>query len=51
MIKEIEYAGDIIRKIIDEATTICKSLNMLANTQQIERTKMKIIQIYTYILI
>jgi len=33
MIREIEGAGDIIRKIIDEATAICKSLSLLTDTE------------------
>lgn len=33
MIREIEYAGDIIRKMISEATAICKNLSMLADAE------------------
>jgi enoyl-[acyl-carrier protein] reductase II len=33
MIGEIEGAGDVIKKIIDEATDICKSLSLLAATE------------------
>jgi enoyl-[acyl-carrier protein] reductase II len=33
MIRQIEYAGDIISKIISESTDICKNLDMLANFQ------------------
>jgi enoyl-[acyl-carrier protein] reductase II len=33
MVREIEYAGDIIRKMIGEAAAICKSLSVLADAE------------------